>query len=309
MRIAERAVYAMSITPFDAHGELDEALLRAHLRFLSAGGVGVFVCSQGSGEGDLLTGAEKLRIYEVAVEELHGAAPVCAAGIGLAGATAGIEALARGAAERGVDAVYILPPRPNPVPPRPQEVERYYRRLIEAVDCPVILANNAFLAGYTLPLPTVITLVEAYPHLEAVLLVDANPSLLAQYVRAVGERTLVLTGVVSGILQAHAVGAAGVLCMEANVVPDLVPAIWSALEAGDLTAAERRYRRLMELSTVIARYGNPRSLKEALRAIGRDGGHLREPYLPLPGEEFADLQRSLREAGFGGGPDDRGRSA
>ncbi|HLH69730.1 MAG TPA: dihydrodipicolinate synthase family protein [Candidatus Dormibacteraeota bacterium] len=302
MRIAERAVYAMSITPFDPEGGLDEALLRSHLRFLSAGGVGVFVCSQGSGEGDLLTSAEKLRIYEIAVEELHGVVPVCAAGIGLAGATAGIEALARGAVERGVDAVYVLPPRPSPHPPRPQEVERYYRRLIEAVDCPVILANNAFLAGYSLPLPTVATLVEAYPHLEAVLLVDANPSLLGQYVHAIGERRLVLTGVVSSILQAHAMGVDGVLCMEANVAPDLVPAIWSALEAGDLVAAERQYRRLLELSTAIARYGNPRSLKAALRAIGRDGGHLREPYLPLPQEELADLERSLHKAGLGPGP-------
>jgi dihydrodipicolinate synthase/N-acetylneuraminate lyase len=210
--------------------------------------------------------------------------------------------LARGAAERGVDAIYVLPPRPSPVPPRPQEIERYYRRLLEAVDCPVILANNAFLAGYPLPLSTVVTLVEAYPHLEAVLLVDANPTLLAEYVRTIDRRTRVLTGMVSNILQAHAMGVAGVLCMEANVVPGLVPTIWSALEAGDLIAAESQYRRLLELSAMIARYGNPRSLKEALRAIGRNGGHLREPYLPLPKDEFTDLKQSLREAGFGAAP-------
>ncbi|HEY4024829.1 MAG TPA: dihydrodipicolinate synthase family protein [Candidatus Dormibacteraeota bacterium] len=298
MRLSDRAVHAMSITPFTAGGALDEALLRSHLRFLAGGGVGVFVCSQGSGEGDLLSAAEKLRIYEVSVETLHGVAPVCAAGIGLAGATAEIAALARGAAAAGVDAVYVLPPRPSPQTPRPAEIERYYRTVIEAVECPVILANNSFLAGYPLPLPLVVALAEAYPHVEAVLLVEANHAVLAQYVAALRGRARVLTGVVSGLLAAHAVGVAGVLCMEANVVPDLVPRLWDALQAGDLPAAEAAFRRLLELGAPIARHGNPRSLKDALALTGRDGGRLREPYLPLPPAERAELAESLRRLGL-----------
>ena len=298
MNLSGRAVYAMSVTPFGRDGALDEALLRAHLRFLADGGVGVFLCSQGSGEGDLLTSDEKRRIYEIGVDELRGVAPVCAAGIGLAGSTAEIAALARGAAEAGVDAVYVLPPRPNPMAPRPEEIERYYRTLVEAVDCPVIIANNSFLAGYSLPLPLVTTLAAAYRHVEAVLLVDASPALLGQYVTAFSGRARVLTGMVSLILQAHALGAAGALCMEANVAPALVPSIWAALDAGDLPRAEAEYRRLLAVSGPIARYGNPRSLKDALRALGRDGGFLREPYLPLPEAERTDLERSLRDAGL-----------
>jgi 4-hydroxy-tetrahydrodipicolinate synthase len=298
VNLSERAVYAMSITPFSRDGALDEALLRAHLRFLAGGGAGVFLCSQGSGEGDLLTSEEKRRIYEIGVDELRGVAPVCAAGIGLAGSTAEIASLARSAGAAGVDAVYLLPPRPNPMTPRAEEIERYYRTLIEAVDCPVIVANNAFLAGYSLPLPLVARLVEAYAHVQAVLLVDANPGLLGQYVSAFSGGARVLTGMVSLILQAHALGAAGALCMEANVSPGLVPSIWAALEAGDLRWAEAGYRRLLAVSAPIARYGNPRSLKDALRAIGRDGGFLREPYLSLPEAERQDLARSLREAGL-----------
>jgi 4-hydroxy-tetrahydrodipicolinate synthase len=128
--------------------------------------------------------------------------------------------------------------------------------------------------------------------------VDANPGLLGQYVSAFSGRARVLTGIVSLILQAHALGAAGALCMEANVAPALVPSIWAALDAGDLPRAEAGYRRLLAVSAPIARYGNPRSLKEALRALGRDGGSPREPYLPLPEAERADLERSLREAGL-----------
>jgi 4-hydroxy-tetrahydrodipicolinate synthase len=294
VRLSDRSVYAMSVTPFSAGGSVDEGLLREHLRFLAAGGAGVFLCSQGSGEGDLLTSAEKLRIYEIGVDELHGVAPVCAAGIGLAGSTAEIAALARSAAAAGVDAVYVLPPRPSPQTPRPEEIDRYYRTVIEAVDRPVIVADNSFLAGYSLPFPIIRGLVEAYSHVEAVLMVESNPTVLAHRAEALRGRARVLTGVVSGILTAHALGLAGVLCMEANVVPDLVPAIWDALEAADLAAAETGFRRLVELSAAIARHGNPRSLKDALTLIGRDAGQPREPYLPLPAKDRADLAEALR---------------
>jgi 4-hydroxy-tetrahydrodipicolinate synthase len=298
MNLSDRTVYAMSITPFTAEGALDEGLLRTHLRFLADGGVGVFLCSQGSGEGDLLSIAEKLRIYEIGVEGLRDVAPVCAAGIGLGGSTADIAGLARGAEAAGVDAVYVLPPRPSPQTPRPEEIERYYRTVIESVRCPVIIANNSFLAGYTVPFQLVVKLAESYEHVQAVLLVESNNVVLAQYVEALRGHARVLTGAVSGSLAAHAVGVAGVLCMEANVLPGLVPRLWSALDAGDLTAAESAYQRLLALGAPIARYGNPRSLKDALAIIGRDGGHVREPYLPLPPADRAELAVSLSGLGL-----------
>ena len=299
--LTDRAVYAMSITPFTRNGDLDEQLLRDHLRYLDGGGVGVFLCSQGSGEGDLLTADEKTRIYEIGVDELGGKTAVCAAGIGLAGTTRQIADLARRAAAAGVDGVYLLAPRPSPMPMRPDEIDRYYRTVIEAVDCPVILSNNAFLAGYTVPLEIFEGLVRDYDHVRAVLLVDGSggaTGLLAQYVDRLGPRVPIWTGAVTQVLTAHAVGARGVLCMEPNVVPDVVTVIWRALEAGDPRAAAQAFDRLLRLNAPIARYANPRSLKDALRVIGRDGGHLREPYLALPDAQRADLEASLRALGL-----------
>jgi 4-hydroxy-tetrahydrodipicolinate synthase len=300
VKLGERSVYAMSITPFTVGGELDEDLLRSHLRFLAGGQVGVFLCSQGSGEGDLLTPDEKVRIYEVAVDEVGGTMPVCAAGIGLAGSTRQIADLARRAAAAGVDGVYVLAPRPGPMAMRPDEVERYYRTVIESVECPVILSNNAFLAGYTVPLELFERLARDYGHVEAVLLVDGSggPAALVQYVERLGDRVLVWSGAVTHVMTAHAMGARGVLCMEPNVVPDVATAIWQALEAGDLARAEECFDRLVRLNAPIARHANPRSLKDALRVIGRDGGHLREPYLALPDAQWADLEASLRALGL-----------
>src|SRR5947209_4358413 len=143
MRPGWPAVFSMSITPFTEDGRLDEGLLRAHLQYMAEGGVGVYLCSQGSGEGDLLTAAEKLRMYEIGAEELKGKTAVHAAGIGLGHRTEDIVQLAKGAAGAGVDAVYLLGPRPGPVALRPEEIELYYREVIEAIaPCPVIVSNN-----------------------------------------------------------------------------------------------------------------------------------------------------------------------
>src|SRR4051812_12358998 len=105
----------MSITPFTEDGVVDEGLFRSHLQFVAAAGIGVYVASQGSGEGDLLSFDEKVRLYEIAVEELDGRAQVVAAGIGLAASTAAVLELARAAEGTGVDAVQILGPRPGPM--------------------------------------------------------------------------------------------------------------------------------------------------------------------------------------------------
>jgi dihydrodipicolinate synthase/N-acetylneuraminate lyase len=145
-------VHAMSITPFDRKGAIDSGLLRAHLRFLAAAGVGVYVASQGSGEGDLLSFDEKVTLYAIAAEELRGRVPVAAAGIGLAASTAATRELAVAAEVAGVDAVQILAPRPRPVQLRDDELETHLRSVIETVRCDVHLSSNTALAGYELPM-------------------------------------------------------------------------------------------------------------------------------------------------------------
>ena len=105
----------MSITPFDGAGAVHEELFRSHLRFIAGHGVGVYVASQGSGEGDLLSFEEKVSVYRIAAAELRGRAPVVAAGIGLAASTAATRALARAAQAAGVDAVQIIGPRAGPL--------------------------------------------------------------------------------------------------------------------------------------------------------------------------------------------------
>ena len=291
-------VYSMSITPFDHAGAVDEQLFRAQLRFQADGGVGVYVASQGSGEGDLVSFDEKVALYGIAADELRGRVPVVAAGIGLAASTASTRALAVAAQGAGVDAVQIIGPRPGPLRLRADELEAHFRTVIEAVRCDVHVSNNTALAGYELPRALVERLVVDYPHVRVVNVSDPRVPELRAYVSALvdrfGARLEVRVGMVREVVAMHALGARGVLCFDANVAPEIVRDVWDALEAGRPAGEDR----LLQLNAALSRGGNPRSLKAALQVLGRDGGALRAPYLPLTAEDHEELARDLRALGL-----------
>lgn len=294
----------MSITPFQPDGRIDEQLLRNHLSFLADGGVGVYLCSQGSGEGDLMTIDERIEVYRIGVDQIGGRTPVYAAGVGLAHSTERIVALAKGACAAGVDAVYVLGPRPGALAPRPHEIEAYFSELIEAIDRPVVLSNNSSLAGYSFSTALIEKLVGEYAHIKEVLLADAPGPLINQVAelrRSLGDRVVIRVGMSNMTPVAHAAGAQGMLNFEGNMVPRLSERMWTALLNGDATKSAALFKRFLALNLLCARYGNPRVIKEALRVVGRDGGSLRKPYLPMLDHErteFADAFRALQLGDF-----------
>jgi 4-hydroxy-tetrahydrodipicolinate synthase len=277
----------MTITPFNVDGDLDERRFRAHLQFMAEAELGVYVASQGSGEGDLLTAGEKVQLFAIAASELQGRRAVVAAGIGLAGSTASACALARAADEAGVDAVQLLGPRPGPLRPRDAEIEQYLSALVGEVRCDVHLSSNAVLTGYELPFEVVERLVEKYRRI-TVLNVTAGADAMLPYVaRAVeifGERLDVRVGMTAEVVNAHAVGARGLLCFEPNIAPHVTVNAGRTLEVDPL----------LRLNQALARGGNPRSLKAALAIIGHECGPPRLPYLPLPDDEVRTLRDELR---------------
>ncbi len=287
-------VHAMSITPFDESGAIDDGLFRAHVRFLAGAGVGVYVASQGSGEGDLLTVDEKVSLYAAASVAAGGRVPVVAAGIGLAASTASTRALAVAARDAGVDAVQIIAPRPGPLRLRADEIEAYFRAVIEAIDCDVHLSNNTALAGYAIPVEIIERLAGDYPHVRAINVSDPRVNDLRVYVGRLvagkSARVEVRVGVVREMTAMYELGARGVLCFEPNVLPEIVTGAWARLGVGDTSGMEA----LLRLNSALARGGNPRSLKAALTMLGRDGGALRAPYLPLTDAQYAELENELR---------------
>ncbi len=284
------AVNAMCVTPFDARDRLDEDALALIVDRLSVAGVGIYLGSYGTGEGHLLRPDEIARLYAVGVEAASHRVPVYAAALGFTSTDVVIES-ALAAAESGVDAVQIHPPRPGPIgiTPRPAELERFYADVFGAVATPVHLSNQVVMAGYRLPVSLMADLIASHPQITAVNTSDPDIASVAELIGALRGRVNVYVGIIAQLGTALALGGAGALCFEADVAPALCVEVVHAHRAGDPDRLGDAFARLLRLNEVLSRYQNPRSVKAAMGILGLPAGQLRRPYLALDADEVGAI--------------------
>src|SRR5665648_1221001 len=135
------------VTPFAKDGSINENMFRKIINnVIDAGVHGVFVAGS-QGEFFSLERQERIRLFEVAVEEVNGKVPVYA---GTAAITTSETILLTKAAEKsGCDAVSII--SPFFITPNGQELYQYYKTVAEATNLPVLLYNNPNRTGYDIP--------------------------------------------------------------------------------------------------------------------------------------------------------------
>jgi 4-hydroxy-tetrahydrodipicolinate synthase len=124
------------VTPFDRHGKLDEDATVRLIHELLEGGSDGLVVAGSTGEASTLTDEEKVRLWQLAVEE-SGDAPVIA-GTGTYDTRHSVELTER-ATEIGVDAVLVVTPYYNK--PNRRGLVAHFQTVAAATDRPVILYN------------------------------------------------------------------------------------------------------------------------------------------------------------------------
>jgi 4-hydroxy-tetrahydrodipicolinate synthase len=279
-------VGVMSITPFTSGGEVDRQALVDHLGRLVCHRVDIYMCSQGSGEGLGLSLDEKRLVYTTAAEVAGGRRHVVGAGIGLTGDTQTAVEQVEVLSATGVDAIQVFPPRTGARRPRDHEIEAYVAEMVAASQCPVILGDNVTLVGYGLGGNLIDRLLDRHP--EIIGLSWTAPGAMVDLVDRHHLRVEVRTGWLAQMANAAALGAAGILCFDANVLPGLVCATWQALAAGSPDGPEL-LGFLLRVNALLSRHGNPASIKAVLAHTGRPAGNLRRPLMDLPEPERAAL--------------------
>jgi 4-hydroxy-tetrahydrodipicolinate synthase len=84
-------------------------------------------------------------------------------------------------------------------------------------------------------------------------------------------------------------GAQGTICANANVVPELVLAVYEAVRAGKLDDALRHEARLRSVQAAFAAGAPPAAYKAAVASTGVGESWLVPPRLPLTEAETARL--------------------
>ncbi|QYC39657.1 putative 5-dehydro-4-deoxyglucarate dehydratase [Nonomuraea coxensis DSM 45129] len=122
------------VTPFDAAGELAEAVLARHVADGVAAGAGGVFTACGTGEFNALDPGEYGRAVATAVTAAAGRVPVLG---GAGGTLPAARALAREAAARGADGLLLMPPYLVNAPAA--GLVRYVRDVADAGGLPVII--------------------------------------------------------------------------------------------------------------------------------------------------------------------------
>jgi dihydrodipicolinate synthase/N-acetylneuraminate lyase len=148
-----RGRLAAAVTPLRDYGAaLDEDVFGPYVDFLAAGGLDGILALGTTGEGILLSTAERKRAAELYVEAADGRLQV-AVHCG-AQTTADTAALAGHAAEVGADAIAVIGP-----PYFAYDEEALYRHFAAAADAsgalPFYLYEFRARAGYSIPLPVI----------------------------------------------------------------------------------------------------------------------------------------------------------
>jgi 4-hydroxy-tetrahydrodipicolinate synthase len=245
-----------------------------------AAGVGVYVGGGGSGEGFVLTTAERRRVLEIAAEELRGKVPFRSMGVETRSASEMIEYL-EVARSVGVDAaqIYSLDLGHGHLPTQDEVVE-YLIDVLSSTTLPAVLSTHQSV-GYRVAVESIAHVVDRFGHVVGVNSSHGDPAYLGAIVDAVGDRVEVHVGGPLQALTALALGADGFLTSEANLAPALCNSVVAAYEEGTGAELLLAFGRLARLSIALYGAGGIRATKAVLNRLGLPGGYPRKPQLPV----------------------------
>jgi len=281
------------ITPFNDDESLDEAGLRAVVRFLVERGVHGLLPAGSQGEFYALTADERRRVLEVTLEAAGGRALVMAH-VGAATTRESV-ALARHAQAAGADAIAAI--TPYFVKPSQDELYRHYMTLASAVSLPLLAYNNPNLTGVNLLPATAARLARDAINLIGLKDTSGDVSQFAEYVRLCPPGFRAFIGRDALIFAGLAQGGAGAVSASANVVPELVVGIYDAVAAHDFVRGRELQRLLAPLRLAFELGTFPVVIKEAMRLIGLPAGPARRPVGPLSDEARVRLRDVLEQVG------------
>jgi len=280
-------------TPFDDGGALDLPALERNVGALLEAGMEGFVGTGTMGEAGSLTQAERREVIATIAGAVGGVFPVVA-GIS-AGTAAQASAYAQDAAAAGAEALMCLPPLHYRGDDR--EVEAFFADVAGATGLPVMLYNNPEASGVDLPPELIVGIAERVPEIVAVKECSGDARRIPAILAASGGELEVLVGGDDWPLEGFCGGATGWVSGVAVVAPRECRELYEACRANDLEAARALNARLLPLARFDMTSKLVQYFKAAQDAIGREGGPVRPPRLPLLEEERAALDAALAHLG------------
>jgi N-acetylneuraminate lyase len=284
-------VWPALVTPFTDENTVNVPVLRALVDYLVDKKVDGFYVSGSTGEGVLMSVAERKLVAETVLSQVNGRIPV----IVHVGAMALVDArdLARHACDHGAAGVSsILPPQFNTF----DSLYAYFENLASAVpDLPVLAYmfnssyNNVELMRRLMQIPNLMGAKYTGPDVYE----------FGEVVRLRDENWTMFSGMDEVCLYASMQGAHGNIGSTLNFMPGVYRAIHECVRTGNLAEGQALQLRANRVTTILIAAGFMGALKQAvLPMLGFDCGLPRLPHSCFKHERGHQLQYDLEIAGF-----------
>lgn len=285
---------------------IDERGTRRHLRDVAATqGISAITVNGHASEVHACTEAEQQRILALTLAEIGDRLPIIS-GVWADG-SANAARIARMAAAEGAAALLVFPSQVFSMGGqlRPEMAEAHFGAIAAATDLPLIVFAYPERSTVSYPLETLVRLAETIPSIRAIKDWCNDPMLHERQIRtlqSLPRPVNVLTTHSAWLMASLALGCNGLLSGSGSVIPELQAALWQAVQAGDLTAAQAVNERIYPLAQAF--YGAPaldmhNRMKECLVMLGRmERAVVRPPLVRITEAERTRLRAALTAAGL-----------
>ncbi len=281
------------VTPMHEDGSVDYPALRRLIDWHVAEGTACIGVVGTTGESPTVSVDEHCEIIRVAVEQAAGRIPVMA-GAGGNSTHEAIE-LSRFAKKVGADCTLSVVPYYNK--PTQEGMYCHFRAIAEAVDIPMVLYNVPGRTVADMAIETTLRLAEI-PGIVGIKEATGNIERACWLIRQRPAGFSIYSGDDPTAVALMLLGGQGNVSVTANVAPRAMADLCKAAIAGDAKTAAEIHMKLLPVHKTLFVESNPTPVKWALQRMGRIGGTLRLPMLPLGDAQQGVVEAALREAGL-----------
>ncbi len=275
------------VTPF-TKGRIDKVTLRKLIDFQLENGTDVIVPCGTTGEAATMSHEEHKMVLSFVKDYIGKKVPViCGTG---SNNTEEAVMLTRHAKKINADAVLSVVPYYNK--PTQNGIYKHYEYIAKKVDIPIVLYNVPSRTGVSMA-PSTVARLAKIPNIVAIKDASGNLDNAGQILSECN--IAVLSGDDALAFPMMALGGKGVISVAANIVPDRVHRLTSAMLEGDFDTARKVHFDMLPINKAMFIETNPIPVKTALFLMKKIKAEFRLPLCKLKRESLETLRTVLRE--------------
>lgn len=275
------------VTPFNKNGEIDYETLKRLIDFQIENGTDSIIICGTTGESSTLTEQEHLDCIKACVEYVNGRIPVIA-GTGSNSTDTAIY-LSKESEKIGADGLLCVTPYYNKT--NQEGLKRYYGRIADSVNIPIIMYNVSSRTGINIDPETAIDIYQNNENIVAIKEASGNISQVAQLL---ASNTLdVYSGNDDQVVPILSLGGIGVISVAANIYPQEMHDMVISYLTGDIETSKQLQLDMLDVCKALFSDVNPIPIKKIMEIQGMCNGYLREPLVELSEEKTKVLTKSV----------------